>query len=109
MIVRKYTNYYHQVYKREHREGSSTSAIIKGNPLLKFSSILTGRQIFARDTHDSILSASRQHVADSGTNEAGSYQSALKEAWDNLSPEQKSEWNDKAEDECGDVGLCVFQ
>ncbi|KAJ7243461.1 hypothetical protein C8J57DRAFT_1525569 [Mycena rebaudengoi] len=105
IIVRKYTNYYHQVYKKDHPEEPSALTIAKENPLLKFSSILSGRQMFARDTHDTILAASRQHIADSGTNQAATYQLVLKGMWDALSTEQKAEWDAKAEDECGDVTL----
>ncbi|KAJ7229703.1 hypothetical protein C8J57DRAFT_1251739 [Mycena rebaudengoi] len=61
IIVRKYTNYYHQVYKKDHPEEPSALTIAKENPLLKFSSILSGRQMFARDTHDTILAASRHY------------------------------------------------
>ncbi|KAJ6547868.1 hypothetical protein B0H10DRAFT_2243337 [Mycena sp. CBHHK59/15] len=62
MIVRKYTNYLHQVYKKAHPETVSASDIIKANPLLKFSSVLSGRQLFARDMHDEMLAASKQHL-----------------------------------------------
>ncbi|KAJ6470130.1 hypothetical protein C8R47DRAFT_1222763 [Mycena vitilis] len=105
-IVRKFTNYFHQVYKKSHPEQEpSASALIKANPLLKFTSILSGRQVFARDVHDDILAASQQRVADTGANEAATYQVVLKEMWDDLSAEEKSDWDVKAEDEAGDVSI----
>ncbi|KAJ7113875.1 hypothetical protein C8R44DRAFT_740760 [Mycena epipterygia] len=104
MIVRKYTNYLHQVYLKEHPESASApSGLIKANPLLKAITILTGRQLFARNMHGAILAASKQRVLDKGTNEVGTYQVVLKEMWDSLSSEEKSDWDEKAEDECGDI------
>ncbi|KAJ6548046.1 hypothetical protein B0H10DRAFT_2195526 [Mycena sp. CBHHK59/15] len=105
MIVRKYTNYLHQVYKKAHPETVSASDIIKANPLLKFSSVLSGRQLFARDMHDEIVAASKQHVIDKGTNEAGTYQTVLKTMWDGLDADKKIEWDARAEEECGDVAV----
>ncbi|KAJ7136194.1 hypothetical protein C8R46DRAFT_1047646 [Mycena filopes] len=105
MIVRKYTNYQNQVYDKEHPAVPSASAIIKANPLLKFSSRLTGRQLFARDLHSDIVTGSKQRVADEGTNEAAAYQIVLKTMWDELDDEQRADWEAKAEDECGDVAL----
>ncbi|KAJ7653879.1 hypothetical protein DFH06DRAFT_1329974 [Mycena polygramma] len=105
-IVRKFTNYFHQVYKKSHpEEEPSASALIKANPLLKFTSILNGRQVFARDMRDDILSASQQRVADTGANEAATYQVVLKEMWDDLNAEEQSDWDVKAEDEAGDVSI----
>ncbi|KAJ7131973.1 hypothetical protein C8R46DRAFT_1048492 [Mycena filopes] len=105
MIVRKYTNYQNQVYDKEHPAVPSASAIIKANPLLKFSSRLTGRQLFARDLHSDIVTGSKQRAADEGTNEAAAYQIVLKTMWDELDDEQRADWEAKAEDECGDVAL----
>ncbi|KAJ6550938.1 hypothetical protein B0H10DRAFT_2446999 [Mycena sp. CBHHK59/15] len=102
-IVRKYTNYLHQVYKKAHPETVSASDIIKANLLLKFSSVLSGCQLFARDMHDEIVAASKQHVIDKGTNEAGTYQTVLKTMWDGLDADKKIEWDARAEEECGDV------
>ncbi|KAJ7082801.1 hypothetical protein C8R44DRAFT_904781 [Mycena epipterygia] len=104
MIVRKYTNYLHQVYLKEHPESASApSGLIKANLLLKAITILTGRQLFARNMHGAILAASKQRVLDKGTNEVGIYQVVLKEMWDSLSSEEKSDWDEKAEDEWGDI------
>ncbi|KAJ6587613.1 hypothetical protein DFH09DRAFT_1274490, partial [Mycena vulgaris] len=104
MIVRKFTNYFHQVYKKSHSE-SLPSTAVKGNPLLKFTSVLSGRQMFARDMHGSIIDVSRQRASDTGENEAAAYQHALKGMWDALSSDEKSEWDAKAEDECGDIEI----
>lgn len=103
MIVRKYTNYLHQVYKKAHPDRVSASNLIKANPLLKFRSVLSGRQMFAREMNDEIVAASKQHVIDKGTNEAGTYQTVLKRMWDGLDADTKIEWEAKAEEECGDV------
>ncbi|KAJ7442116.1 hypothetical protein B0H11DRAFT_1932617 [Mycena galericulata] len=105
MIVRKYTNYLHQTYRKTHPETPSPSEVIKANPLLKFSSVLSGRQLLARDMHEDIMDSSRKHVTDKGTNEAAAYQTIVKQMWDALTAEEKSEWETKAEDECGDVKL----
>ncbi|KAJ7120640.1 hypothetical protein C8R46DRAFT_1123984 [Mycena filopes] len=109
-IVRKFTNYFHQIYKKDHPDEPSASTLVKSNPLLKFVSILTGRQLFANENHAEILSRSQQRVADTGINEAAAYQLVLKEAWASLSPEERSGWDAKAEDDCADVGVnqCEF-
>ncbi|KAJ6532200.1 hypothetical protein B0H10DRAFT_2247703 [Mycena sp. CBHHK59/15] len=107
MIVRKYTNYLHQVYKKAHPETVSASDIIKANPLLKFSSVLSGRQLFARDMHDEIVAASKQHVIDKGTNEAGTYQTVLKTMSDGLDADKKIEWDARAEEECSDLDAAL--
>ncbi|KAJ6494976.1 hypothetical protein DFH09DRAFT_1376649 [Mycena vulgaris] len=104
MIVRKFTNYFHQVYKKSHSESLPPIAV-KGNPLLKFTSVLSGRQMFARDMHGSIIDVSRQRASDTGENEAAAYQHVLKGMWDALSSDEKSEWDAKAEDECGDIEI----
>ncbi|KAJ7869347.1 hypothetical protein B0H13DRAFT_1896706 [Mycena leptocephala] len=105
MIVRKYTNYCHQIYKKDHPEIVSASEIIKANPLLKFRTVLSGRQLFARDMHDEIAAALKQHVIDTDTNEAAAYQTVLKTMWDGLDADEKVEWEAKAEEECGDVAI----
>lgn len=107
MIVRKFTNYFNQVYKKANPDESSPSASVKGNPLLKFSTVLTGRQLFARLMKDKVAAISKQHVADTGVNEAAAYQRVLKELWDACSPDEKADWEGKAEDECGDVATYV--
>lgn len=103
MIVRKYTNYLHQVYYKEHPENPSTSSIIRANLLLKLSTILSPRQVFARDMREDIAVISNQRAIDEGTNEAGTFQLVLKEMWDALTDDERSEWEAKAEDECGDI------
>ncbi|KAJ7937742.1 hypothetical protein B0H13DRAFT_1852375 [Mycena leptocephala] len=103
MIVRKYTNYFNNVYRKSHPEEPPASALIKNNPLLKFTSILNGRQLFARDFHDEIGAIAAQRVADTGINAAAAHQIALKEMWDALSAEEKSDWDSQAEDEAADV------
>lgn len=105
MIVRKYTNYLHHIYKKAHTETPSASEIIKANPLLKFSSTLSGRQLFAREMRPEIVAAAKQQVADKGTTEAGAYQTTLKKMWDALNKDDKLDWEEKAEEECGDVAL----
>ncbi|KAJ7508135.1 hypothetical protein B0H11DRAFT_1902449 [Mycena galericulata] len=40
IIVRTYTNYLHQVYRKDHPQNPTASAPIKADPLLKFSSVL---------------------------------------------------------------------
>ncbi|KAJ7016367.1 hypothetical protein C8F04DRAFT_1281647 [Mycena alexandri] len=86
MIVRKYTNYLHQIYLKEHPE-------------------VPGRQLFARDLHSDIVAASKERSANKGTNEAAAYQIALKSMWDVLDADEKADWEAKAEDECGDIAL----
>ncbi|KAJ7924291.1 hypothetical protein B0H13DRAFT_1864156 [Mycena leptocephala] len=103
MIVRKYTNYFNNVYRKSHPEEPPASALIKNNPLLKFTSILNGRQLFARDFHDEIGAIAAQRVTDTGINAAAAHQIALKEMWDALSAEEKSDWDSQAEDEAADV------
>ncbi|KAJ7739121.1 hypothetical protein B0H16DRAFT_1463993 [Mycena metata] len=103
MIVRKYTNYLHQIYLKEHPETPSASANIKANPLLKFSSAPSGRQLFARELHSEIIEASKARIANQGTNEAAAYQIELKSMWDALDTDEKVDWEAKAEDECSDV------
>ncbi|KAJ6451427.1 hypothetical protein C8R45DRAFT_1113546 [Mycena sanguinolenta] len=89
MIVRKFTNYYNNVYKKTHPDEPSAPELIKSNPLLKFNSVLSGPQ----------------RAADTGINEVAAYQIMLKEKWDALSEEEQNEWDSQAEDEAGDVEL----
>lgn len=103
MIVRKFTNYLHQVYAKAHPQIPTATTLIKSNPLLKFSATLSGRQLFARDMHDEIVAASTQLNADKKSNEVVTYQTVLKQMWDSLTSEEKSDWEAKAEEECGDV------
>lgn len=112
MIVRKYTNYMHHVYRKTHPENISMSSATRANPLLKFSSILSGRQLFARDKQADVAAAAKQLDSDKGaqaTNEVASYQTALKLLWDGLGLEEQAEWDEKAEDECGDIEKYGFR
>ncbi|KAJ7198230.1 hypothetical protein C8J57DRAFT_1262466 [Mycena rebaudengoi] len=52
-----------------------------------------------------ILAAAKQQVANKGTTEAGAYQTTLKKMWDALNKDDKLDWEEKAEEECGDVAL----
>ncbi|KAJ6503644.1 hypothetical protein C8R45DRAFT_1185398 [Mycena sanguinolenta] len=74
MIVRKFTNYYNNVYKKTHPDEPSAPELIKSNPLLKFNSVLSGRQLFSRECRDEISQLSAQRVADTGINEVAAYQ-----------------------------------
>jgi uncharacterized protein YjiS (DUF1127 family) len=103
--VRKFTNYFNNVYKRSHEEEPSASVLIKSNPLLRFTSTLSGHQLFARESHNDIHRLSAQRITDTGVNEAAAYQVILKEMWDGLSAEEKSDWDSQAEDETGDIEL----
>ncbi|KAJ7897918.1 hypothetical protein B0H14DRAFT_2557436 [Mycena olivaceomarginata] len=105
IIVRKFTNYFNNIYKKTHPEETSTPDLIKSNPLLKFTSVLSGRQLFSRDCQDEILLVAAQRAADTGINEAAAYQIVLKEKWNALSAEEKGEWDSQAKDEAGDVEL----
>ncbi|KAJ6474800.1 hypothetical protein C8R45DRAFT_1102950 [Mycena sanguinolenta] len=106
MIVRKFTNYRNQVYLKE--EGNQPtlppSALKKNNPLLKYSIMMTGRELFAHDNHQSLSTAVKQRSLDTGNNNSATvYQTILKERWDSLSGEGQSVWNDMAEAQAGDV------
>ncbi|KAJ7495575.1 hypothetical protein FB451DRAFT_1387597 [Mycena latifolia] len=106
MIVRKFTNYRHQVYLKSPEVQSSMrlSTAKKSNALLKFSSTLTGRQLFAQENHEAITLATKQRGLDTNTkNPAAIYQTILKERWDALSGEDQSHWNARADDEVGDI------
>jgi hypothetical protein len=110
MIVRKFTNYRNQVYLKSEANQPTlpASTLKKTNPLLKYSTLMTGRELFARDNDQSISTAVKQRSLDTGNkNSAAVYQNILKEKWDSLSGEGQSVWNDMAEAEAGDVGKCV--
>ena len=47
-MVRKFTNYFNNIYKETRPDEPSTPDLIKSNPLLKFTSVLSGRQLFLR-------------------------------------------------------------
>ncbi|KAJ7892514.1 hypothetical protein B0H14DRAFT_3427920 [Mycena olivaceomarginata] len=65
MIVRKFTNYRNCVYRKS-ATAIPTSALAneKANPLLKFSSITSGCQLFAKDHSESIPATSRRRLLD---------------------------------------------
>lgn len=110
MIVRKFTNYRNQVYVKSDAKQASlpVSTLKKSNPLLKFSSLMTGRELFAHENNQSIDSAVKQRSLDTGNkNSAAVYQTILKEKWDSLSGEDQAVWNSMAEAEAGDVVKCV--
>lgn len=65
---------------------------------------MSGRRLYARDKHEEIVAASTQLNANKNSNEVATYQTVLKEMWDALTSEEKSDWDAKAEEECGDVG-----
>ncbi|KAJ7208675.1 hypothetical protein GGX14DRAFT_395828 [Mycena pura] len=108
MIVRKFTNYRNQIYlKSEGSQQSSTpvAQLKKSNPLLKFSSLMTGRELFAFDNYERLLGAAKQHALDTNSKSpAGAYQTVLKEHWDALSVGDQAHWNQLAEVQGGDVG-----
>ncbi|KAJ7663718.1 hypothetical protein DFH06DRAFT_1324234 [Mycena polygramma] len=105
MIVRKFTNYRNQVYLKS-AEAQDTLAVRtkKANPLLKFSSVTSGRQLFAREKEEEINAACKERLLDTGHNSpAGVYQIILKEKWDGLTGEDQSAWNARAEQEAGNI------
>ncbi|KAK6996872.1 hypothetical protein R3P38DRAFT_3626215 [Favolaschia claudopus] len=105
IVVRKFTNYYNNVWKKSHPEAPSGTTLITNNPLLKFASILNGRQTFARVNTDTISVQAAQRVKSTGIIHAAAHQIVLKELWDALTPEEKSDWNSRAEEEATDVEL----
>ncbi|KAJ7759509.1 hypothetical protein B0H16DRAFT_1456787 [Mycena metata] len=93
MIVRKFTNYRNQTYLKQPEHASLLPAIEskKANPLLKFSSVVSGRQLFAQENEESLNAASKKRVLDSGSQSfAGVYQVILKDRWDSLTGEEQS-------------------
>ncbi|KAJ7038639.1 hypothetical protein C8F04DRAFT_1255924 [Mycena alexandri] len=108
MVVRKFTNYRNQVYLKSedaHRRTLTVAQLKKANPLLKFSSLKTGRELFALDHHDTITHTAKQRALDTNSNSpAGVYQTVLKEHWDALSSDEQGHWNDLAEAQGGDIG-----
>ncbi|KAJ7857941.1 hypothetical protein B0H14DRAFT_3637466 [Mycena olivaceomarginata] len=105
MIVRKFTNYRTQVYLKKNPDIVGTpQAPSATGPLFKFSSLLTGRQLFARDNSENINSAAAQRLTATGhENPAAVYQTVLKEMWDALSNDEKLHWDKMAEAESGDI------
>ncbi|KAK6989010.1 hypothetical protein R3P38DRAFT_2572266 [Favolaschia claudopus] len=104
IIVRKYTNYYNNVWKKTNQpDEPSGASLITTNPLLKFASILSGRQTFAREKEETISTLAAQRRLDTNINEAAARQIVLKELWDALTPDEKSDWSAQAEEEATDV------
>jgi hypothetical protein len=104
-IVRKFTNYLNNVYLKKMNSSSLSQANPKTSPLLNFSSLLSGRQLFARENRDSINKSTTDRVAagTGPTNTAAAYQTVLKEMWDSLSAEDQDAWTVRAAAESGDV------
>lgn len=102
MIVRKFTNYRNQVYLKNRPPAPIPSVI--GGPLFRFSSGLTGRQLFAKDNSTLINStaAARIATADHGSL-AAVYQTVLRELWDALPESKQLEWGQRAEEGMGDT------
>ncbi|KAJ6582632.1 hypothetical protein DFH09DRAFT_1309580 [Mycena vulgaris] len=104
MIVRKFTNYRTQVYLKHNPVSAAMSGPPGSGPLFRFSSVLTGRQLFAKENSAIINTAAKQRVATLGHGSvAGFYQSVLKERWDALDDEDKLEWQERAEEGAGDM------
>ncbi|KAJ7231785.1 hypothetical protein C8J57DRAFT_1250915 [Mycena rebaudengoi] len=106
MIVRKFTNYRNQVYRKSpgHEMFSTAISSKRANPLLKFSSVLSGRELFAKTNSEFIDAATQQRVLDTGNKtHAAVYQTILKEKWDSLTGEQQSTWNAKAEEQASNI------
>ncbi|KAJ6471172.1 hypothetical protein DFH09DRAFT_1373387 [Mycena vulgaris] len=105
MIVRKFTNYRTQVYLKQNPH-STTSEPDRSEsaPLFRFSSVLTGRQLFAKENSEAIKLAATQHLTSTGHGSlAASYQMVLKERWDELSDNDHLHWEEMAEAGTGDI------
>ncbi|KAJ7235333.1 hypothetical protein C8J57DRAFT_1572036 [Mycena rebaudengoi] len=104
IIVRKFTNYRNNIYLKKKSPPRQTQSPTKGASLVNFSSVLTGRQLFAREQADIINKAITERLATSEhTSTAAIYQSVLKEMWESLSLEDQETWKTKASNEAGDV------
>jgi hypothetical protein len=105
MIVRKFTNYRTQVYlKNKPDVGGTPQPPSPTGPLFKFSSLLTGRQLFAQENSEAINLAAAQRLIATGHNNPGAiYQNVLKEMWDALSNDDKLHWDEMAEAGSGDI------
>ncbi|KAK7005505.1 hypothetical protein R3P38DRAFT_2556888 [Favolaschia claudopus] len=105
MIVRKFTNYRNQVYlKNNPATASSAISSMKKNPIMKFSSVLSGRQLFAQKNKTSFTADTEQRMKDTNNQNFGAvYQAILCHKWDSLTDEERKEWNDRAEAEAGDI------
>ncbi|KAJ7721361.1 hypothetical protein B0H16DRAFT_1473889 [Mycena metata] len=102
MIVRKFTNYRNQVYLKN-RPSAPTPSVI-GGPLFRFSSELTGRQLFAKDNSTLINSTAAARITTAGHGSlAAVYQTVLRELWDALPESKQLEWGQRAEEGMGDT------
>ncbi|KAJ7052071.1 hypothetical protein C8F01DRAFT_1338436 [Mycena amicta] len=100
MIVRKFTNH----VNRRWSQSKEAKAQAKTNPFLDFAPKLTGRALFAEENDEDIKVAVAESRARTGqTCSAGLYQTELKSRWDALAPEEKSEFNTRAEEDMMDV------
>ncbi|KAK6969207.1 hypothetical protein R3P38DRAFT_3146975 [Favolaschia claudopus] len=105
MIVRKFTNYRNQVYLKNKPVTEKTAlSAKKANPMMKFSSIVSGRQLYARENTKSLNAAVVQRMQDTNNKSpAAVYQTVLKSKWDSLSDDEKEGWNARAEAEAGNI------
>ncbi|KAJ7239687.1 hypothetical protein C8J57DRAFT_1245801 [Mycena rebaudengoi] len=111
MIVRKFTNYRNQVYLKSKSADKSTPALAKKrvNPLHKFSSVMSCRQLSAHENSQSVTDAVQQRMLDTNNKSpAAVYQNILKEKWDGLNGEEQASWNDRTEKEAGNVSKGIF-
>ncbi|KAJ7718619.1 hypothetical protein B0H14DRAFT_3521619 [Mycena olivaceomarginata] len=104
MIVRKFTNYRTQVYLKNSETLTPPQPPSPTGPLFKFSSVLTSRQLFAKDNSASINSAAAQLLTAKGHGTlVSAYQSVLKKTWDALASNEKTRWEERAAAGTGDI------
>ncbi|KAJ6484790.1 hypothetical protein C8R45DRAFT_1098938 [Mycena sanguinolenta] len=104
MIVRKFTNYRNQVYLKDIGNVGKPEPPSPTGPLFKFSSLITGRQLFVRTNSEAINLAASQRLTESGQNNPGAvYQTVLRERWDALSIEDQHHWGEMAAAGSGDT------
>ncbi|KAK6977780.1 hypothetical protein R3P38DRAFT_2581088 [Favolaschia claudopus] len=104
IVVRKFTNYRTQVYLKKADSTVAPPPKHRGVPLLHFSSLLTARQLFAKENEGVLHSAAEERHAATGTGTVGSaYQTVLKEKWDALDSDARDEWQTRADKFGGDI------
>ncbi|KAK7006977.1 hypothetical protein R3P38DRAFT_2728184, partial [Favolaschia claudopus] len=104
IVVRKFTNYRTQVYLKKADSTIAPPPKHRGVPLLHFSTLLTARQLFAKENESVIHSAAEERHAAAGTGTVGSaYQTVLKEKWDALDSDARDEWQTRADKFGGDI------
>jgi hypothetical protein len=92
------------VYRKAADRSTPVLSNKKANPLLKFSSITSGRQLFAQENSDTLSAAVQQRLRDTNNKSpAGVYQNVLKERWDSLNGEEQAGWNTRAEAEADNI------